>query len=94
MSSDNGSFVYSKAVVCGGVASTLPASSLRLGNSKGKVDLEKARQQQREYVEVSSLMWVGWRLSFLRGMLFGLLNQIFCVGFAEVGEGGAHDSCR
>lgn len=45
-------FVYSRAVVCGGVASTLPASSLRLASSKQKVDLESARHQQKQYVEV------------------------------------------
>ena len=45
-------FVYTRAVVCGGVASTLPTISQRLESSKAKVDLEKARQQQRQYVEV------------------------------------------
>lgn len=48
-------FVYTRAVVCGGVASTLPAAAVRLESSRPKVDLEKARKQQREYVEVIAL---------------------------------------
>ncbi len=43
-------------VVRGGVASTLPASSLRLDTSSLAVNLEKARDQQKEYVEVRDVV--------------------------------------
>jgi hypothetical protein len=55
LSSEVDPFVYTRVIVSGGVASTLPGSSLRLESSSKKVDLEKARQQQREYVEVGGV---------------------------------------
>ena len=44
-------FVYSRAVVCEGVSSTLPAAALRMGEPE-MVDLEKARSQHEEYIKV------------------------------------------
>ena len=60
-------FVYSRAIVCGGVASTLPTTSLRLATSKQKVDLEVARQQQKKYVEVAkntSMQYMQWKTQY------------------------------
>lgn len=45
-------FVYSKAVVCGGIASSLPAAALRMAEPGQGVDLDKARQQHEKYTEV------------------------------------------
>ena len=53
-------FVYSRAVVCGGVASSLSSTSLRLESSKLLVDIENARKQQKEYVEVSLVKTKGY----------------------------------
>lgn len=46
-------FVYSRAVVCEGVASTLPEAALRMEEPSKVVDLEKARSQHREYTKAS-----------------------------------------
>ncbi len=59
-------FRYSKAVVCG-VAAALPEAALRQCEAGQPVDLQKAREQHREYVEVlrnlipevRNFCWVG-----------------------------------
>lgn len=47
-------FVYSRAVVCSGVASSLPAAALRMEELRPDqdVDLKIARQQHEEYTKV------------------------------------------
>ena len=40
--------------MCGGVSSNLPSAAQRLVVSNQRVELEVARRQQREYVEVSA----------------------------------------
>ena len=45
-------FVYSRAVVCAGVSSSLPAAALREEEPDQAVDLDKARREHDEYVEV------------------------------------------
>ena len=46
-------FSYTRAIVCG-ISSTLPAAALRQDGGGEPVDLEKARRQHQEYVEVSN----------------------------------------
>ena len=45
-------FTYSRAVVCGGVSTSLPEAALRLEEPEQVVDLERARRQHEEYVQV------------------------------------------
>ena len=45
-------FVYSKAVVCSDVASSLPGAALRMAEPGQGVDLEKARLQHEKFTEV------------------------------------------
>lgn len=47
-------FVYSRAVVCSGISPSLPETALRMEEPGQAVDLEKAHQQHRRYVEVAS----------------------------------------
>ncbi len=49
------SFQYSRAVVCGGVASSLPAAALRMAEPGEPVDLQRAQQQHREYIQVKKI---------------------------------------
>lgn len=44
-------FVYRRAVVCG-IADSLPAAALRLSEPNDPVDLQKARMQHQQYVDV------------------------------------------
>ena len=44
-------FQFSKAVVCCGVASSLPATAIRLEEPGEPIDLERARQQHAAYTE-------------------------------------------
>ena len=49
-------FVYSRAVVCEGVSSTLPAAALRMEEPGQAIDLERACSQHKEYTEVCGLL--------------------------------------
>ena len=44
-------FKYSRAIVCG-IPDSLPAAALRMDSGGEPVDLEKARQQHEEYLQV------------------------------------------
>ena len=44
-------FVFSRAVVCSGISASLPAAALRLEEPGQAVDMEKALQQHKEYVQ-------------------------------------------
>ncbi len=44
-------FQYSKAVVCG-IPASLPAAALRQNEAGEPVDLQKAKEQHEQYVEV------------------------------------------
>ena len=44
-------FTYSRAIVCG-IPDSLPAAALRMDSGGEPVDLEKARQQHEEYLQV------------------------------------------
>ena len=46
-------FIFSRAVVCSGISSSLPAAALRLEEPGQAVDMEKALQQHQKYVQVS-----------------------------------------
>ena len=52
MEKEGDHFVYSKAVVCTGIASSLPAAALRLEEPEQAIDMEKAHQQHKAYVAV------------------------------------------
>lgn len=81
MEEEKDPFVYSRAVVCGGVASSLPAAALRMAEPGQGVDLDKARQQHQKYTEVKPSKVMQKRVPF-----------ICCPGSEDSCEGGARDS--